>query len=309
MIITSDALRDRAEDLAGRLLELILSRGNGHPRTYGFEYEFLPDRVLLPTDLSSLRELVLSAGCCRVGEVVHIGDLGVTFEPGGQIEYISPVFTASDDEAFRSTLDRISVTNSRISSELGIRYIGTGYIPGRYSAPLLLTADRYSRMHSRFMTVDKRGPDMMKGTAAIHLHAAMTSVDDLTLFYPLFCRLARGRKLGMSDERRAIWDATDRSRCGLPSVDLSGTAISMLTEICLASLKVEELSSSEPFMNLPDAGFEAFLAHLTTMFTDVRLNVKGGTLELRTLDSMPIESFPSIWKYFIDVCEHPGQMG
>jgi len=308
-MITSDTLRDRAEDLAGRLLELVISRGNGHPRTYGFEYEFLPDRVLLPSDLFSLQKLVRAAGCCKIGEVVHIGDLGVTFEPGGQIEYISPVFSASDHHAFQCTLDLISSMNDMIFSELGIRYIGTGFIPGRYSAPLLLTADRYSRMQSRLMAVDERGPDMMKGTAAIHLHAAMTSAEDITTFYPLFCKLATCRKLGMSAERRAIWDATDSCRCGLPSVDLSGTAISMLTDICIAALKAVELSSEVPFMNLPDADFEAFLNHLTTMFTDVRLNVKGGTLELRTLDSMPIESFPSMWQYFTDVCEHPVQLG
>lgn len=305
-MMDAGTLRGIAGNIATRLLDLVLSRGNRLPRTYGFEYEFLPERILQAEDLAAVRELVLSAGQGGSDGVLLLGELGITFEPGGQIEYLSPPLIASDEEGLQRVLKEISTFNQLIASELGIRYIGTGYIPGRYSAPLLLTAERYRRMHSRFMRVDRRGPDMMKGTAAVHLHAALTSREDIERFYPLFCRLTEGRELGMSPERRAIWAATDPCRCGLPEVDLDGTALSMLTDICLSAMQAVELESGMPYSELPQKGFDDFLSHLTTMFTDVRLNVKGGTLELRTLDSMPVESFASKWKTFTEACERVG---
>ena len=39
------------------------------------------------------------------------------------------------------------------------------------------------------------------------------------------------------------------------------------------------------------------------MFTDVRLNAKGGTLELRTPDSRPVQDFRPLWKKFVRLCE------
>lgn len=302
-------IRRTAEEFAEGLLDLILSRGNGLPRTYGFEYEFLPERILKPGDLSSVQELLYSMGQGEEEGVFHLGELGITFEPGGQIEYLSPPLTASDDTGFRRIMDAISASNRAIADELGIRYIGTGFIPGRYSAPLLLTTDRYRNMHTRFMNVDRRGPDMMKGTAAVHLHAAMTSVEDVRSFYLLFTELARGSEFGMSMERRSIWDATDACRCGLPAVDLNGTALSILSDICVASLEAVEMSRGLPFADSPNRDFSAFLDHLTTMFTDVRFNVKGGTLELRTLDSLPVEDFTDKWRYFTGLCERIGTSG
>ncbi|MBS0013128.1 MAG: hypothetical protein KFF46_04080, partial [Desulfobacterales bacterium] len=48
-----------------------------------------------------------------------------------------------------------------------------------------------------------------------------------------------------------------------------------------------------------DTSFETFLYHMTTIFTDVRFNLKGTTLELRTLDSMPMDAFRQRWLQFI----------
>jgi len=38
---------------------------------------------------------------------------------------------------------------------------------------------------------------------------------------------------------------------------------------------------------------------MTTIFTDIRLNMKGLTWELRTLDSQPLDVFKKKWKIFI----------
>jgi len=143
----------------------------------------------------------------------------------------------------------------------------------------------------------------MKGTAAIHLHAAITSVRDLELLYPLFTEMAFSPEYGMSSARREIWDRTDRCRCSLPEVSQKNDARLILSGIVDFALDAIELNSGKKFRNLENINFSDFLIHLTTMFTDIRVNVKGVTLELRTPDSRPLEDFPRIWRKFIDECE------
>ena len=302
-----ETTRGKADDIsavyAEKLLDIILTRGNSLPRTYGFEYEFLPDRVLSHDDMSRLSAFLLSVGYGFEKGIYSKGKRRIAFEPGGQIEYLSPPLQVSDNVEFNETIDWIQDMNSMIEIETGIRYLGTDYIPGRYTAPLLLTSDRYSRMHKRFMEVDSRGPDMMKGTAAIHLHAAITSREDLERMYPLFCEMASNEEFRMSGARREIWNRTDECRCTLPDVNMENGALSILEDIVRFALEAVELKSGKPFCNIEENGFSDFLDHLTTIFTDVRVNVKFATLELRTPDSRPLGEFPYLWQKFIEKCE------
>ena len=289
---------------AERLLEIILSRGNKLPRSYGFEYEFLPEKVMKAEDMVRLRDLLHLEGYEYRNGVFSNGNRQITFEPGGQIEYLSPPMIASETDVITEMLSWISSMNNLIKEKLNITYTGKGFSPGRYSAPLLLTSDRYTRMHDRFLQCDTRGPEMMKGTAAIHVHAAITSAEDIQKLYPLFCGMASGSELGMSPDRRDIWNRTDLSRCCLPEMrESSSDALSILEDIVRFELQAVELKSGKPYIDLIDRTFEDFLDHKTTIFTDVRLNIKGGTLELRTLDSMPIDRFPEKWKHFAEICE------
>ena len=302
-----ETTRGKTDDIsavyAEKLLDIILTRGNSLPRTYGFEYEFLPGRVLSHDDMSRLNAFLLNVGYGFEKGIYSKGERRIAFEPGGQIEYLSPPFKVSDNIEFNETIDWIQDMNSTIEIETGIRYLGTDYIPGRFTVPLLLTSDRYSRMHKRFMQVDSRGPDMMKGTAAIHLHAAITSKEDIEVMYPLFCRMAFSEEFGMSNARREIWDRTDECRCTLPDVNMENGALSILEDIVKFALEAVELKSGKPFCSIEKKGFSDFLDHLTTIFTDVRVNVKFATLELRTPDSRPPGEFPYLWQKFIEKCE------
>ncbi len=289
---------------AEKLLDIILGKQNSLPRTYGFEYEFLPDRILNHEDMSRLSDFLLNKGYMQDNGIHLKGDRIIAFEPGGQIEYLSPPLKASDRRGFNETLEWIRGMNAIINSETGIRYIGTDFIPGRYTAPLLLTSKRYSRMHERFMMVDSRGPDMMKGTAAIHLHAAITSGEDLCALYSLFCEMASSVEFGMSGARREIWNRTDSCRCGLPDLVMENGARSILEGIVEFALEAVELQSGKRFRSIEGKNFTDFLDHLTTIFTDIRVNCKVATLELRTPDSRPLEAFPSIWEKFVEKCEN-----
>lgn len=288
---------------ARNLLEIVLSRGNDLPRSYGFEYEFLPDRILACDDMSMLEDFLKSRGYEPVEGVYVKDSRQVVFEPGGQIEYLSPPLRADESNRLKEVLGWIAGMNEGIRRETGIRYIGTDYIPGRYDAPLLLTSPRYARMHDRFRKVGVRGLEMMKGTAAIHLHAAITSPEDLRVLYAEFCRMSTSDTLGMSSRRRDIWDGTDSCRCGLSKAQPGDSPESLLECIVEQALNAVELRTGRVFNTLKDKDFNDFLDHLTTMFTDIRMNVKGGTLELRTPDSRPLEEFPRAWNEFVQRCE------
>ncbi len=288
---------------ARNLLEMVLSRGNDLPRSYGFEYEFLPDRILARDDMSMLEGFLKSRGYEPVEGVYVRGPRQVVFEPGGQIEYLSPPLRADESSKLNEVMGWIAGMNEDIRRETGIRYIGTDYIPGRHDAPLLLTSPRYAMMHERFRKVDARGLEMMKGTAAIHLHAAITRPEDLGVLYAEFCRMSTSETLGMSAERRSIWDRTDSCRCGLSSAQPGNSPELILECIVEQALNAVELRTGRVFSTLKDKDFSDFLDHLTTMFTDIRVNVKGGTLELRTPDSRPLEEFPRAWNEFVKRCE------
>lgn len=288
---------------ARKLLGMVLSRGNDLPRSYGFEYEFLPHRILEPGDMSLLDEFLKSRGYEPVEGTYVKGSRRVVFEPGGQIEYLSPPLRADESLRLKEILGWIAAMNDAIGRETGIRYIGTDYFPGRRDAPLLLTSPRYAGMHDRFRTVDVRGPEMMKGTAAIHLHAAITRPSDLEFLYAEFYRMSRSETLGMSPVRRDIWDRTDSCRCGLPKARPGDSPESILESMIEQALGAVELRTGRVFSTLEGMDFSDFLDHLTTMFTDIRVNVKGGTLELRTPDSRPLEEFPRAWKEFVQRCE------
>jgi len=290
---------------ADQLAELMASRlSTPRPRQFGFEYEFMPGRPLCPEDLSGVRQILYELGYKEEPGLFRGPDHYVTFEPGGQIEFCSIPILPTDEHTVQSILHRADGVTAEVCRRLGFSYIPTGYIPGRGSAPMLLDKPRYHNLHRLLERTGTRGHEMMKGTAAIHLHVALLSLEELPRVWATVCEMSQSAGFAMGPERRDIWNNTDPSRCGLlcrgdkiPSTDHR----QFLKRVVDFGMGALDLNTGLPFGELPDSDFPAFLDHLTTLFTDVRINMKGITLELRTLDSRPSELFLDKWRQFLDL--------
>ena len=274
--------------------------------TYGFEYEFLSKDILDLDRIKEIQRLLPELGF-KAQDSLFIADnhLYITFEPGGQIEYGSPPLRADEKDVFHRLLSQIEQTNRTIKERLGIEYLTTGFLAGRTDAPLCLEADRYINMHRRMAFCGTRGREMMKGTASVQLHTAFTSMENMLVLYKELCLLAGGEEFGMGPDRADIWLNTDPSRCGMPCLDWQGQSepYQLVRSIVNHALCAEDFYADRPFYELPDQDFQKFLVQLTTIFTDIRLNLKGPTVELRTPDSMPMPEFAEKWRRFIEIVE------
>ncbi len=275
-------------------------------RTYGFEYEFLSGKKLFIEDMARIDRLLGEMGGEKnAGDRLFENGMRVTFEPGGQIEYCSPPLLADDDEKLERLLAFIHDVNKAIRDRLGIDYKAVGYLPGRANYPLCLRTSRYLQLHKRLSVSGTRGHEMMKGTASIHLHVSISCLDELLPLFYFLCDLSRSEAFGMSGDRRDIWRHTDPTRCGEPPCCMENLSSpeQLIDRLIRYGLQVVVLGEQVPFENSSDRSFSAFLYHMTTVFTNVRFNLKGPTLEMRTLDSLPIDRFRAKWGEFIKLAK------
>ncbi len=294
------------EGFTNMLLEVLQQRTPDGPRSYGFEYEFISRTPLSLAHMEALYRFLPSQGFERdEASFVSRSGMYITFEPGGQIEYHSTPMFGWDKNGFRRALSEIQDTNTAILETLGIEYLGVGYIPGRGDAPLCLNTDRYRHLHARMAKSGTRGREMMKGTASIHLHVVIRNTHEMPMLFRKLCELSMGREFGMSQDRREIWDNTDPTRCGeaiCGHKDLL-SAGELVRAMVRFALNAVDLWEDVPFRERREVTFDRFLYHMTTIFTDVRINCKGPTLELRTPDSMPMPHFEEKWRRFISILE------
>ena len=290
------------ENYSVRVLEMIRQQAVTGPRTYGFEYEFLPE---IPLSLDRMEEIYRSLPSCGFhpegDRFMSSSGIYLTFEPGGQVEYHSTPMPGWDEDRFRDTLSLLGETNKAILKKVGVNYLGVGYLPGRGEAPLCLTSKRYRNLHARMKLCGARGREMMKGTASIHFHVGIRHVQELVPLFHRFCELSSSREFRMSPERRDIWDNTDPGRCGnaICNNGKSTNADELTRNLVRFALEADDIVENIPFIEKENLSFGEFLHHLTTIFTDVRLNLKRNTVELRTLDSMQRDRFEEKWKRFI----------
>ena len=274
--------------------------------TFGFEIEYLPSRIIGLAHMERLYQLLPELGFYNNGNS-FISDSGlfVAFEPGGQIEFGSPPLLGSDMALFRQMLQCIETTKEKIFDKLNIKYLSTGYISGRSDIPLCLQTNRYRTLHNRLSRTGTRGKEMMKGTASVHLHVGFRSMEEIWLTYRMLTCMSKGNEFAMSKERRDIWNHTDPVRCNMPLINLNSvnTTEELLGHLIHYALCSEDLYLNIPVYELTDLTFDYFKTHMSTIFTDVRLNLKGPTMELRTLDSMPVSDMEKKWKHFTSVFE------
>lgn len=304
----TEAAAELLTDYKQRYLE-VLSRYTGDGRrSYGFEYEFLPHRSMDQGDVDTVRGCLAHMGFEDTGKALISKKTGmsVDFEPGGQIEYCSPPLLPEEKERFDVLIRLMRETNKALTERTGIEYLGVDYLPGRAGAPLCLSSERYRNLHDRLSRVGSRGLEMMKGTASIHLHVVISNFRNLLPLFNQLCELSVDPNFCMSANRRDIWDHTDPTRCGRPPccfADLKGPD-DLIHRLIGYALHAAVLGEDVPFFRAADQSFEAFLDHMTTIFTDIRFNLKGPTLELRTPDSLPLSRFREKWELFVDIMEN-----
>ena len=283
-----------------KLLDFLEEKIVTGPRTFGFEYEFIPGTPLNLEIMNQIYRFLPDTGFMRNNtSFVHESGMYIDFEPGGQIEFHSPPMLKGEEESLNNYLSLIKEVIDAIKLNLGIEYIAMGYVPGRMDSPLCLDAERYINLHNRLAMCNIRGLEMMKGTASIHFHAGIKDIDELPDLFATLNRMSEMDDFKMGDARREIWDNTDSCRCGKPFyIDENDTTFDAIEKIVDHAIHAEHIGENKLFIETDDLSFDAFLYHLTTIFTDIRLNIKGPSFELRTIDSVPFDQFRIKWNKF-----------
>ncbi len=289
-----------------QLTEILCKKIKLEARTFGFEYEFLPRNPITADHVNQLKAFLLTRGLTlnELGCIAAPSGLYISFEPGGQIEYSSPPMCAGETSVFQETLTLIRHTNAVIREHFGIEYLATGYLPGRGDAPMCLTSGRYQSLHARMQKCGTKGREMMKGTASVHLHVSFHNIREILPLFRKLAEISSAEEFRMSSDRLDIWDNTDTGRYKLRHDFLNiGDSEQVIESFVRFALKAEDIYTDIPFWQTRNNSFDTFLEHLTTIYTNVRLNLKGPTLELRTLDSLPVSEFERKWKNFVSLFE------
>ena len=289
-----------------KLLDILKAKIVPGPRTFGFEYEFISST---PLDLEIMNRIYMflpETGFSRNNtSFVHESGMYIDFEPGGQIEFHSPPLLKGEDENLNKYLSIIKEVVDAINLKLGIEYVARGYIPDRMASPLCLDAERYINLHKRLALYGTRGLEMMKGTASIHFHVGIKDLDELPELFGTLIGISEMDAFKMGTDRREIWDNTDPERCGQAfHIDDGDTPFDVVEKIVDHTIHAAHIGENKPFIETQDLSFDAFMYHLTTIFTDIRLNIKGPSLELRTTDSVPFDQFKIKWDKFVSILDN-----
>ena len=239
-------------------------------RDFAFEYELIAKNPLSKNDFSKVQSVLPSLGFLpKEGKIICDSGMYITFEPGGQLEFSSPPLLASETEKFDFLLEKIKSTVEAIKRLTNVEYLPVPFIPGRAKAPMLLEAKRYHDLHDLLGRVSDRGREMMKGTAAIHLHASLLNFEELLRLWSFLCGLSRDDDFAMGEQRRDIWNKTDPSRCGLRCTNTEEIYNSniLFENLISFAMNAIELESGLSFSSIqPHPSFDEFMIHFTTIF-------------------------------------------
>jgi glutamate--cysteine ligase len=223
------------------------------------------------------------------------GTLG--FEPGGQLEYSSPVCRSGSAlvRQVRAVLEPLAAR----AREEGIALLFVGIDPYNTldRAPLQLHSERYVKMAEHFARRGPAGGWMMRQTASVQvnldlgerpyerwtlLNAAAPYVGAIFANSPIHA----GRATGFASTRAHAWRRLDPSRTGLPC-DRHAPVDGYLAFALHATHFLGPAAA--PFAQAMEEG-EVTLAdwrtHLTTLFPEVR---PRGWFEVRSADAVGLE--------------------
>ncbi|HLW70435.1 MAG TPA: glutamate-cysteine ligase family protein [Candidatus Binataceae bacterium] len=250
----------------------------------------------------------------------------ITIEPGGQIELSGEQCDSIHcaHQEFTKHMEQLI----EIGHELGATILGLGMQPiSRIDEIELLPKDRYRIMYPYMARKGQLGQRMMKQTAGVQanldysdeadaMRKLRVSMGIVPLVYAMFANspLSDGRLNGYQSYRGHIWQDTDRDRSGmLEFVFRDDAGFDDYVEYAL-DVPMYFLGRDHQYLDLttpPGLTFRQFMehgygkeratlddwaAHLTTIFTEVRLKKY---IEVRTADSQPpllMLSLPALCK-------------
>jgi glutamate--cysteine ligase len=234
----------------------------------------------------------------------------VTFEPGGQVEFASPVSPDLDTLAasVHDALEALGEAFDRVGATL----VARGLDPIR---PLAVTrrfmdGERYRRQEAHYDRRGSSGRRMMRQSLALHVNvdvpgagieawwAANALAPTLTALFANSPR-SEGVETGWRSGRSALWRTLDPSRTGVFAAPAAAPAPSdsadhAVRQYAAFAARAEVFAfgphHAEPVRleaalaagSLSDADLSA---HLTTLFPEVR---PRRYLELRSIDALPL---------------------
>ncbi|HEY7482504.1 MAG TPA: glutamate-cysteine ligase family protein [Gemmatimonadales bacterium] len=223
----------------------------------------------------------------------------LSFEPGGQLEYSSPV--CRSPSALLALLRAVVLPLRSAAANEGIELLAVGIDPlnSADSAPLLLHSKRYARMAEYLARIGPAGARMMRQTAAFQisldldhepwrrwsvLNAAASYVTAIFANSPLYERSATG----FQSTRAQVWRALDPARTGLPWDDRDPVGAYLDFALRAPAILLPRLHGDyRPFGDWLEHARPTMVEwreHLTTLFPEVR---PRGHLELRSCDAVP----------------------
>jgi len=242
------------------------------------------------------------------------GQQSITLEPGAQFELSgAPLLDLYQVLAERDQHQR---ELEPISSELGIRWLNTGFHPlAKLDELPWVPKERYPVMRAYLPTRGIAAHDMMQRTATVQANFDYASEEDAMkkllvslrlapLLHALFANapFKEGQVTGRESERGNVWLHMDPSRSGLIPDLWRGTLPSYDDYIEWAldagmfliwRSGVPLRNTGQTFRNFLAYGYQGHRAtlsdwrlHLATLFPEARLKT---TLEVRPLDALPRE--------------------
>jgi glutamate--cysteine ligase len=222
----------------------------------------------------------------------------LTFEPGGQLEF-STIAATTASEVLANLRAVVPALVAAAGSD-GITLLETGIDPFNpiESAPLQLTADRYTRMARYFAAIGPHGARMMRQTAAFHLNLDFgrenmlrwrvlnAAAPYLTAIFANSSRYA-GRPTVHASNRALAWRGLDPARTGiLPAGPVAEDEYLDFALGAPAMLLDPTDGGYAPFgehWGMPDVTLHDWHEHLSTLFPEIR---PRGYLEVRCIDAV-----------------------